>query len=123
MEWKCWKVLSYFGIDASKDFTVNGAKYTKEGSRIVKQYEILQTTNPLIGQEKKTASEDSGLQVWFGDKSLEEWAVTEPKYTDKETGFSWYVRDGKYPYMTGEDATKFMEMCEETGEPSMFSVG
>ena len=30
------KVLSYFGIDASKDFTVNGIKYTKEGSRIVK---------------------------------------------------------------------------------------
>ena len=30
------KVLSYFGIDASKDFTVNGTKYTKEGSRIVK---------------------------------------------------------------------------------------
>lgn len=30
------KVLSYFGIDTSKDFTVNGIKYTKEGSRIVK---------------------------------------------------------------------------------------
>ena len=30
------KVLSYFGIDASKDFTVNGIKYTKEGSRRVK---------------------------------------------------------------------------------------
>ena len=33
---KVEKVLSYFGIDASKDFTVNGIKYTKEGSRIVK---------------------------------------------------------------------------------------
>ena len=30
------KVLRYFGIDATKDFTVNGIKYTKEGSRIVK---------------------------------------------------------------------------------------
>lgn len=41
---------------------------------------------------------------------------TDPKYTDKETGFSWYVRDGKHPYMTGEDAAKFKEMCKETGE-------
>lgn len=30
------KVLSYFGIDASKDFTINGVKYTKGDSGIVK---------------------------------------------------------------------------------------
>ena len=30
---------------------------------------------------------------------LEEWALTDPKYTDSETGISWYIRDGKYPYM------------------------
>ena len=51
-----------------------------------------------------------------GDKTLEEWAATDPKYRDKATGFSWYVRDGKHPYMTGEDAEKFKEMCRETGE-------
>lgn len=30
------KVLGYFGIDTSKDFTVNGVKYTREGSAIHK---------------------------------------------------------------------------------------
>ena len=79
-------------------------------------YAALQSTNPLIEQEESTVSNDSGLTVWYGDKTLEEWAATDPKYTDKETGFSWYVRDGKHPYMTGEDATKFKQMCKETGE-------
>lgn len=79
-------------------------------------YEALKSTNPLMGQEESTISNDSKLTVWYGDKTLEEWVITDPKYTDKETGFSWYVRDGKHPYMTGEDATKFKEMCKETGE-------
>ena len=69
-----------------------------------------------MGQEDSAAAKDSGLTVWYGDKTLEEWAATDPKYTDKATGFSWYVRDGKHPYMTGEDAVKFKEMCRETGE-------
>ena len=47
---------------------------------------------------------------------LETWALTDPKYPDKETGISWYVRDGKFPYMLGEDAEKFRKMCEENGE-------
>ena len=29
---------------------------------------------------------------------------------------SWYIRDGKYPYMVGEDAEKFRKLCEESGE-------
>ncbi len=79
-------------------------------------YASLKATNPLMGQEDSAAAKDSGLTVWYGDKTLEEWAATDPKYTDKATGFSWYVRDGKHPYMTGEDAEKFKEMCRETGE-------
>ena len=47
---------------------------------------------------------------------LEEWALTDPKYTDSETGISWYIWDGKYPYMVGEDAEKFRNLCEESGE-------
>ena len=47
---------------------------------------------------------------------LKEWALTDPKYTDSETGISWYIRDGKYPYMVGEDAEKFRKLCEESGE-------
>lgn len=27
-----------------------------------------------------------------------------------------YIRDGKYPYMVGEDAEKFRKLCEESGE-------
>ena len=89
---------------------------TRQNANVQDIYEALKSSNPLMGQES-TMSNDSGLQVWYGDKTLEEWAATDPKYTDKETGFSWYVRDGKHPYMTGEDVTKFMEMCRETGEP------
>lgn len=89
----------------------------RQNANVQDIYEALKTTNPLMGQEDSAVSDDSGLQVWYGDKTLEEWAATDPKYTDSETGFSWYVRDGKHPYMTGEDAAKFKEMCKETGEP------
>lgn len=90
---------------------------TRQNANVQDIYEALKTTNPLMGREEDAVSDDGGLQVWFGDKPLEEWAVTDPKYTDSETGFSWYVRDGKHPYMTGEDAAKFKEKCKETGEP------
>ena len=89
---------------------------TRQNANVQDIYAALQSTNPLIEQEESTVSNDSGLTVWYGDKTLEEWAATDPKYTDKETGFSWYVRDGKHPYMTGEDAEKFKQMCKETGE-------
>ena len=69
-----------------------------------------------MGQEEGTVSNDSGLTTWYKDKTLEEWALTAPKYTDPATGLSWYVIDGKQPYMAGEDAEKFLEMCKETGE-------
>ena len=89
---------------------------TRQNANVQDIYGALKATNPLTEQEESTISEDSGLQTWYGDKTLEEWATTDPKYTDKETGFSWYVRDGKHPYMIGEDAAKFKEMCKETGE-------
>ncbi len=89
---------------------------TRQNANVQDIYEAFKSTNPLMGQEESTVSNDSGLQVWYKGKPLEEWAATDPKYTDKETGFSWYVRDGKHPYMTGEDATRFKEMCKETGE-------
>ncbi|MBD5514487.1 MAG: hypothetical protein HDR06_07490 [Lachnospiraceae bacterium] len=88
----------------------------RQNTNVQDIYGALKSTNPITGQEESTVSNDSGLQVWYKGKPLEEWAATDPKYTDKETGFSWYVRDGKHPYMTGEDAEKFKEMCKETGE-------
>lgn len=90
---------------------------TRQNANVQDIYETLKSTNPLMGQEDNIVSDGSSLQVWYGDKTLEEWAATDPKYTDSETGFSWYVRDGKHPYMTDEDAAEFKEMCKETGEP------
>lgn len=64
-----------------------------------------------------SSEKTSKMQVWHQGKTLEEWSETDTKYTDAATGISWYVRDGKYPYMTGEDSEKLRKMCEETGEP------
>lgn len=61
-------------------------------------------------------ADDKKLTVWYKGKTLDEWALTSPKYTDAATGISWYVIDGTQPYMTGEDAEKFRKMCEESGE-------
>ena len=94
----------------------SASENTRQNADVQDIYESFKSTNPLMGQEESTVSNDSGLQVWYKGKPLEEWAATDPKYTDKETGFSWYVRDGKHPYMTGEDAAKFKQMCKETGE-------
>jgi hypothetical protein len=63
------------------------------------------------------------MTTWYQGVPLKEWALTNPKYTDPETGISWYVRDDKYPYMIGEDAEKFRKLCEESGEFSVKKFG
>lgn len=80
---------------------------TRQNANVQDIYESLKSTNPLAGQEEGTVSNDSGLTTWYKGKTLEEWALTAPKYTDPATGLSWYVIDGKQPYMTGEDAENF----------------
>jgi len=67
--------------------------------------------------EQAVMQKEDGLQTWFEGKTLSEWALTDPQYTDSKTGLSWFVRDGKHPYMVGKDAEKFKEMCQESGEP------
>ena len=64
-----------------------------------------------IQNDEPEISNDSSekMTVWYQGVPLEEWALTDPKYTDSETGISWYIRDGKYPYMVGEDAEKVSE--------------
>lgn len=47
---------------------------------------------------------------------MAEKALTDQRYTDKETGISWYVGEDGKPYMIGDDADKFKEMCKENGE-------
>lgn len=42
---------------------------------------------------------------------LEVWALTDPEYTDKDTGITWFIRDGRYPYLLGEDAEQFEKLC------------
>lgn len=71
-----------------------------------------------IQNDESEINNDSSekMTVWYQGVPLEEWALTDPKYTDSETGISWYIRDGKYPYMVGEDAEKFRKLCEESGE-------
>lgn len=83
---------------------------------IYEAYKAGSSYKERVRKEENSIPGENSLQVWFGDKTLEEWARTDPKYTDTKTGFSWYVRDGKHPYMTGEDAEKFKQMCRETGE-------
>ena len=71
-----------------------------------------------IQNDEPEISNDSSekMTAWYQGVPLKEWALTDPKYTDSETGISWYIRDGKYPYMVGEDAEKFRKLCEESGE-------
>uniref|UniRef100_UPI004057110C hypothetical protein n=1 Tax=Acetatifactor sp. TaxID=1872090 RepID=UPI004057110C len=57
-----------------------------------------------------------GLETWYQGQKVE-WSANDTKYTDPETGITYYVRDGKHPYMTEEDAEKLKELCQETGEP------
>ncbi len=80
----------------------------------------IQNNDELNTEESGTdaASESStpGMTTWYQGKTMEEWSAADSKYTDPETGISWYVREGKYPYMVGEDAEKFQKLCEESGE-------
>ncbi len=84
-------------------------------SRVSNEY-VKEQNNLEDVTEMDTNADDKKLTVWYKGKTLDEWALTSPKYTDSATGISWYVIDGKQPYMTGEDAEKFKKMCEETGE-------
>lgn len=64
----------------------------RQNANVQDIYDALKSTNPIMGQEENTVSNDSGLTVWYGDKTLEEWAATDPKYTDK----AWYYVKKKY---------------------------
>ncbi len=91
-------------------------EHTRQNANVQDIYGALKSTNPFMEQEESAISNDSGLTTWYKGKTLDEWALTSPKYTDSATGLSWYVIDGRQPYMTGEDAEKFWKMCKETGE-------
>ena len=105
---------------------VSAAENTKQNADVQDVYRAFKgrVSNEYIKEqgsvenatEKDAGADDKKLTVWYKGKTLDEWALTSPKYTDSATGISWYVIDGKHPYMTGEDAEKFKKLCEETGE-------
>ena len=70
---------------------------TRQNANVQDIYDSLKSTNPLMGQDENTVSNDSGLTTWYKGKTLEEWALTAPKYTDPATGLSWYVLSFLYP--------------------------
>lgn len=78
-----------------------------------------------VQNDESEMSNNSGekMIVYYKGVPLNEWALTDPKYTDPETGISWFIRDGKYPYMVGEDAEKFWKLCEESGEFALKKLG
>ncbi len=76
----------------------------------------LAETTPAKKDQTVAPQKEALLQTWYAGRPLSEWALSDPRYTDEETGISWYVRDGKHPYMTGEDAEKLKQLCEKTGE-------
>lgn len=78
-----------------------------------KQYEKM-AAESASSREK---AEDEKMTTYYNGVPLEERTGTDKKYTDSKTGISYYVADGKYPYITGEDAEKLRKLCAETGEP------
>ena len=61
----------------------------------------LAETMPAKKDQTAAPQKEALLQTWYAGRPLSEWALSDPCYTDEETGISWYVRDGKHPYMTG----------------------
>jgi len=72
--------------------------------------------NTIDGTQETSESEKPGMTAYYDGIPLETWALTDQRYTDKVTGISWYVVEGRSPYLIGEDAEKFQKLCEETGE-------
>ena len=109
------------GITASVNPYVSTGRKINPKYRDGQFYQQTQAAATGTDETKQYASpqdiyEAQKLTAYYKGKSMEEWALTDPKYTDPETGISWYVRDGKHPYMTGEDSEKFRKLCEESGE-------
>ena len=97
---------------AAEGFT---SEVTGQNADVQDIYEALKSRIPngrikeqdgLNVTETDTGEDNKKLTTWYKGKTLDEWALTSPKYTDSATGISWYVIDGRRPYMTGEDSGK-----------------
>ena len=102
----------------SSNETVNEG--IKVGTTDVQElYKVNASNNKLVGTKSMGNTipvRTDGLEVWCNGEKME-WSVTDEKYTDEETGISYYVKDGKHVYMIDEDIEKLNKLCQETGEP------
>lgn len=59
--------------------------------------------------------DESPVAIFRGESSRER-ALTDQRYTDQETGITWYVGENGSPYLLDEDAKRLQELCDLNGE-------
>ena len=88
----------------SSNETVNEG--IKVGTTDVQElYKVNASNSKLVGTKSMGNTipvRTDGLEVWCNGEKME-WSATDEKYTDEETGISYYVKDGKHVYMIDED--------------------
>ncbi len=112
MEYK--KFYDFLGTDnAMESSGVSGQNRISGEEKASVQYQ--RTVERSETSNERTDGQN--MTVFYNGIPLEERKNTDKKYTDPETGISFYVADGKHPYMAGEDVEKLKKLCAETGEP------
>lgn len=66
--------------------------------------------------EQEIDFKEAGLFAYNIGLPSKEQTLTDQKYTDDETGISWYVGKDGIPYMLEEAAEKLIGLCKKTGE-------
>lgn len=109
-EWETF-LEKFDSIEEAIQELVSEEQARKEAEEVNQENELTGTVSAGNG-----IPGNHGLETWYQGEKVE-WSANDTKYTDPKTGISYYVRDGKHPYMTEEDAEKLKELCQETGEP------
>ena len=73
--------------------------------------------------ERSSDSEEADSSTDMDGLPSREQVLTDQKYTDEETGISWYAGKDGIPYMLEEDAEKLIRFCEKTGEDGLEKAG
>lgn len=113
MQYDAGNLTGYLEYKKFWDFLENDG--IAENRREVGGYDRIPENFVSADRKTEEASEEK-LTVYYNGVPLRR-SADDKKYTDKETGISWYVADGKHPYLTGEDVDKLKKLCAETGEP------
>ena len=100
MQYRCGNLKGYLEYKNFRDFLEEDRMNMTDSS--TEQYEKM-AAESASSREK---AEEKKMTTYYNGVPLEERTGTDQKYTDKETGISYYVADGKYPYITGEDVPK-----------------